>query len=305
MRPNFDRIADVMWNQLKHVVPLLVKGAKLTSPEFFGDAIPAGSMSSYRRILLDAEILGVDSVTKKLVIGRPDDAMAMVASSMNVAKVLWPEEAEEWQAQMAHAADLKKKQAQRPTIQVVKEAVLESLMKAIPEQPIIPSKDFVDPSAARWALRMNRIRALEAPPKAAEPSPPVVEEPKAPEPVPEPPPPAVEETPAPEPEPDPAPAPPPASEEDDLVAVEMAKLKLMHATAENMVYIRDRLDALIKRNAQQAPPAAKAVEVVKVPVLPKEIPVVLTVVNAEQIDSRFEALEQQLNEVLTILRTLM
>ena len=90
----------------------------------------------------------------------------------------------------------------------------------------------------------------------------------------------------------------------------MTKLKIMHATAENMIYIRTRLDGLINKPAPPPlppPPPEKVieVEVVKVPVLPEEIPVVLTIVNAKHIDARLSAIEQQLTEALLILRRLL
>jgi hypothetical protein len=291
-----------MWNQLKQTIPRVIRGDKLSAPEIFGDTMPVGSMSPYRKILLDSGIFGVDAPSKKLIVRDHEKALDMLMTPMTVANVLWPAEAEEWRDQQAHIEELRKQKAAQPATPRAMESLmkLESLVQAVSERPVIKSKSFPgDLSSARAALNMF------APPRPA-PRPEVkaveikLYQPPPPEPAPTP-----EPEPVPPPEPEKAVDPPPPTPEETLVDIEMAKMKLMHATAENMVYIRDRLDGLIKRPvpAPQAPPSQQ--EVIKVPVLPKEIPVVLTVVNAEHIDARFEALEQQLNEVLTILRKLL
>ena len=311
MRPNFDRIAEVMWNQMKQSIPRLISGTKLGSVEFFGDTMPKGSMPPYRKILVEADIIDNDLTGRGLLLGDKDKALAFIESPMTVANVLWPSEAEEWRDQQVHIEEVRKQKAAQPVIPRAMESLmkLESLMQPIPEKPVIKSKSFPDDlSSARAALQMSN--SFGGPFVVARPAPAVVK-PSVPEvktveiklqqpPPPPPPPEKVVEPPA-----------PAVAAADELVAIEMAKMKLMHATAENMVYIRDRLDGLIKRPPPQALPAQAIiqkeveVQVVKVPVLPKEIPVVLTVVNAEHIDARFEALEQTLNEVLTILRKLL
>jgi len=310
MRPNFDRIAEVMWNQMKQSVPRLISGAKLSAPELFGDTMPKGSMAPYRKTLIEADIIDNDLTGRGVLLGDKDKALAFIESPMTVANVLWPSEAEEWREQQAHVEEIRKQKAAQPVIPRAMESLmnLESLMQPVPEKPVIKSKSFPDDlSAARGALRLGSLTGgpfVVARPAPVEPPKPRVPEVKALEiKLQQPPPPPPEKV-----------VEPPESivaAADELVAIEMAKMKLMHATAENMVYIRDRLDGLIKRPPPQAPPAQAIIQkeveiqVVKVPVLPKEIPVVLTVVNAEHIDARFEALEQTLNEVLTILRKLL
>lgn len=329
MRPNFDRIAEVMWNQMKQSVPRLISGAKLSAPELFGDTMPKGSMAPYRKTLIEADIIDNDLTGRGVLLGDKDKALAFIESPMAVANVLWPSEAEEWREHIVHVEELRKKKVAEDaatqeqknlaydeayrrktasnTLPKAMESLmkLESLMQPIPERSVIKSKSFPDDlSSARAALQMSNsfggsfVVARPAPAVVKPPVPEVkaveikLQQPPPPEKVVEPPAPTV-------------------AADDELVAIEFAKLKLMHATAENMVYIRDRLDGLIKRPPPQAPPAQTIiqkeveVQVVKVPVLPKEIPVVLTVVNAEHIDARFEALEQTLNEVLTILRKLL
>ena len=308
MRPNFDRIAGVMWNQMKQSIPRLISGTKLSAPELFGDTMPKGSMAPYRKTLIDADIIDNDLTGRGVLLGDKDKALAFIESPMAVANVLWPAEAEEWREQQALAEEIRKQKAVPPVIPRAMESLmkLESLMQPIPETSVIKSKSFPDDlSSARAALRMGNsfverfVVARPAPIAAKAPAPPVAVKPPEPPAVKPPEPPApVNEAPV-------------SAPNDDLVAIEMAKMKLMHATAENMVYIRDRLDGLIKRPPPQALPAQAIiqkeveVQVVKVPVLPKEIPVVLTVVNAEHIDTRFEAIEQQLTEVLSILRKLL
>ena len=89
MRPNFDRVREVMWNQLKTSLPRLIRGETLSGAEIFGETLAVGgTMSFYRRILVEKKILaGNTRPGGKTEGGDPAAIRALIASPESVGAV--------------------------------------------------------------------------------------------------------------------------------------------------------------------------------------------------------------------------
>ena len=98
-----------MWNQLKQTIPKLIRGDRLASHEVFGDQVSKDTLHGYRKSLLRSGVVVVVAAGGKMRIGDETKAKALIENPMNVARLLWPTEASEWEAQLQHVQDLKVK----------------------------------------------------------------------------------------------------------------------------------------------------------------------------------------------------
>ena len=299
MRLDFDRVREVMWNQLKRSIPRLISGEELSGREIFGDTFAAGgTLSFYRRILVDKRVLS--SHTRpggKTSLGDKTAALLLISSPEATGQVLWPRESAEWDEHVAHVAVLKAAKKTEETFVTIRPAARNGIttLKEHMEKRIdvLKTEQVRQTGVIQGKDSFNSFPRLSLTP--------------APVPVPVPAPAPVQvQAPVPAPAPAPAPvqvqAPAPAPDTSGLEEIEMAKLTIMHATAENMIYLRERLDKLINRPVPPPPPAPE-------PILlpspdPVEVKVTTTVVVADEasLEKRFTALEEKLNEILRIVR---
>jgi len=303
MRPNFDRVREVMWNQLKTSLPRLIRGEPLSGAEIFGETLAVGgTMSFYRRILVEKKILaGNTRPGGKTEGGDPAAIRAFIASPESVGAVLWPRESEEWEAHEYAERMAALKQKSSPAEKDVEGPLAYLREKFIATQNklenahakafgVIPTKsEFRNFPLLKLTPAKRQLPAEATPPPAevveeAAAEPDIVELARAPERPPESEVPdatvtvPVEEAPA------------------EETTVEEALLTLAHGTAKNMIYLRDQLDGLVNRPIPEPLPPPPA---------PAPVEVKVVVVDAAHFEQRLAALEVQLNEVLSIIRRLL